>query len=131
SPAGQGLPEAIDVSAGEPPTPATTVDDPADAEERPAPIADAPSSTTPHAEKRPAPVIDETFSADDVAAYYDDWNERYEAVFGDVYQHLKAGDHAQLLDHMLDIAAMAPGEHLVDAGCGVCGPARYFSRAVD
>jgi cyclopropane fatty-acyl-phospholipid synthase-like methyltransferase len=77
----------------------------------------------------PPPVITETFSADDVAAYYDDWTERYEAVFGDVFQHLKAADHAELLDHMVEITAMQDGERLLDAGCGICGPARHFARS--
>lgn len=78
-----------------------------------------------------SPVIDETFSADDVATYYDEWNDRYEAVFGDVYQHLKAADHEQLLDHMVEVAEIDHGEHLVDAGCGICGPARHFARTRD
>lgn len=73
-------------------------------------------------------MIDETFPADDVAQYYDEWNERYEAVFGDVYQHLKAADQDQLLDHMVTVAQLADGERLLDAGCGIAGPARHFAR---
>jgi cyclopropane fatty-acyl-phospholipid synthase-like methyltransferase len=79
----------------------------------------------------PPPVIDQTFPVDDVAAYYDDWDERYEAVFGDVYQHLKATDHAELLDHMIKVMGLADGERLLDAGCGICGPARHFAAARD
>ena len=74
------------------------------------------------------PRIDQTFSAEDVAAYYDDWNERYEAVFGDVFQHLKATDHDELLGHMAEVAGIADGQSLVDAGCGIVGPARHFAR---
>lgn len=103
--------------APEPPAPA--------AEEPPAP---APAPAPAPQPAGPAPVIDETFPAEDVARYYDEWTERYEAVFGEVFQHLKAGDQDQLLDHMVDVAAMADGERLVDAGCGVAGPARHFAR---
>lgn len=71
-----------------------------------------------------------TFDADDVAAYYDDWNRRYEAVFGDVYQHLQAPDQDELFDHMAEVAQLADGEQVLDAGCGICGPAIAFaSRA--
>ncbi|MEZ5138991.1 MAG: methyltransferase domain-containing protein [Acidimicrobiales bacterium] len=79
----------------------------------------------------PEPVIDETFSVEDVARYYDDWNERYEAVFGDVYQHLKAADHDQLLDHIAEVAQVADGQRIVDAGCGICGPARHVAGRFD
>lgn len=77
------------------------------------------------------PVIDQTVSAHNVAAYYDDWNERYEAVFGDVFQHLKASDHGELLDHMANIACIIDGDRLLDAGCGIAGPARHFARNHD
>jgi cyclopropane fatty-acyl-phospholipid synthase-like methyltransferase len=76
----------------------------------------------------PPPVIDQTFPVDDVATYYDEWTERYEAVFGEVFQHLKAADHDQLLDHMAEVAELADGERILDGGCGVCGPARHFAR---
>jgi cyclopropane fatty-acyl-phospholipid synthase-like methyltransferase len=92
-----------------------------------APVADEPAPA-PVEPAGPAPVIDRTFSTDDVAAYYDDWNERYEAVFGEVFQHLKAADHDQLLDQLAATAEIADGERLLDAGCGVCGPARGFAR---
>ncbi|QXC60296.1 phytanoyl-CoA dioxygenase family protein [Aquihabitans sp. G128] len=93
------------------------------ASEVPAPAEEAPRAEAPG----PAPVIDETFPADDVARYYDEWNERYEAVFGDVYQHLKATDHDELLDHMIEVAGVSDGERLLDAGCGIAGPARHFA----
>ena len=79
----------------------------------------------------PEPMIDETFTAEDVATYYDDWNERYEAVFGDVFQHLKASDHDELLDHVIEVAGISDGESVLDAGCGVCGPARHIARRRD
>ena len=79
----------------------------------------------------PGPKIDQTFPPDDVARYYDAWTDRYEAVFGDVFQHLKAADHDQLLDHMADVAQFVDGDRAVDGGCGVCGPARHFASRYD
>lgn len=110
-PAGTGPPEAVPAEPPSPPEP--------------------PSPAEPVEVAGPPPVIDQTFSSEDVAAYYDEWNERYEAVFGDVYQHLKAADHDQLLDHMLEVAEVVDGDRLVDAGCGICGPARHFARRRD
>ena len=75
--------------------------------------------------------VGQTFSADDVARYYDEWNERYEAVFGDIYQHLQAPDTDELLGHMAEVAQLSDGDHALDAGCGICGPARDFARRAD
>jgi cyclopropane fatty-acyl-phospholipid synthase-like methyltransferase len=75
--------------------------------------------------------VERTFTADDVARYYDDWNERYEAVFGDVYQHLQATDRTELFDHMAEVAQLADGDHVLDAGCGICGPAIEFAGRAD
>lgn len=74
--------------------------------------------------------VTETFPAEDVAEYYDEWNERYEAVFGDVFQHLQAVDTDELLGHMAEVAGLRSGDRVLDAGCGVCGPARDFVRRV-
>lgn len=75
--------------------------------------------------------VERTFSAEDVATYYDEWNDRYEAVFGDVYQHLQAVDRTELMDHMAESAQLADGDEVVDAGCGICGPAIEFARRHD
>jgi len=73
----------------------------------------------------------QTFDARDVAQYYDDWNDRYEAVFGDLYQHLQATDRSELFDHMAAVAQFADGDVVLDAGCGICGPAIEFARRAD
>jgi len=75
--------------------------------------------------------VQRTFSSDDVAKYYDDWNERYEAVFGDIYQHLQATDPEELLTHMAEVAELSDGERVLDAGCGICGPAIGFAQRAD
>jgi cyclopropane fatty-acyl-phospholipid synthase-like methyltransferase len=75
--------------------------------------------------------VEQTFDADDVARYYDDWNERYEAVFGDVYQHLQATDRTEMFDHMAEVAQLGDGDAVLDAGCGICGPAIEFAGRAD
>ncbi|MBM3662408.1 MAG: class I SAM-dependent methyltransferase [Actinobacteria bacterium] len=71
--------------------------------------------------------VQRTFGAVEVAQYYDEWTERYEAVFGDVFQHLKAVDREELFDHMAQVAEVSAATRVLDAGCGVCGPAIEFA----
>ncbi len=82
----------------------------------------------PNSSDGPVPVIDQVFSPEEIATYYDEWNERYEAVFGQVFQHLKAADEDQLLDHLAASMQLADGERVIDAGCGIAGPARHFAE---
>lgn len=77
------------------------------------------------------PRIDEAFPVEDVARYYDEWNGRYEAVFGDVFQHLQGVDQDGFLAHMAEVAQLADGDRALDGGCGVCGPARRFAGLAD
>lgn len=66
-------------------------------------------------------------SAADVERYYDEWTHRY----------LEAGDHLieacrparteDLLNYYIKSIGLRPGQHLLDAGCGVCGPAVFFA----
>jgi ubiquinone/menaquinone biosynthesis C-methylase UbiE len=75
--------------------------------------------------------VEQTFTVSDVAQYYDEWNERYEDVFGDLYQHLQAVDRDEFLGHMAEVAELADGDRALDAGCGICGPACDFARRAD
>lgn len=72
-----------------------------------------------------------TFDPADVATYYDEWDQRYEAVFGDVYQHLQAVDRTELFDHMSEVAQLDKATRVLDAGCGIAGPAMEFARRCD
>jgi cyclopropane fatty-acyl-phospholipid synthase-like methyltransferase len=63
-----------------------------------------------------------------VARYYDEWHERYMAAFGDTFQSQRTGDLGELLAHVADQAELAPGKRVLDAGCGVAGPALWLAR---
>jgi SAM-dependent methyltransferase len=67
----------------------------------------------------------------DVSAYYDAWTDKYLADFGDCIQAHRPTREADLLEYLLTRAALRNGQRVLDAGCGVCGPARYFAAHRD
>ena len=67
-------------------------------------------------------------SSERVARYYDAWNERYMAAFGDTFQSQRTTDLGELFAHIADQAELAPGMRVLDAGCGIGGPALWLAR---
>ena len=63
-----------------------------------------------------------------VARYYDEWHERYMAAFGDTFQSQRTADLGELFTHIADQAELAPGMRVLDAGCGIAGPALWLAR---
>lgn len=61
-----------------------------------------------------------------VQSYYNDWQDRYADVYGDVIQAFRPTDETVLLQYIGESAGLQKGEQVLDAGCGTCGPARYF-----
>ena len=63
-----------------------------------------------------------------VSSYYDEWTDAYRGIYGEVIQAFRPKDEEHLLNYIADSAGMAEGQSLIDAGCGVCGPAIFFSK---
>ncbi len=63
-----------------------------------------------------------------VARYYDEWHERYMAAFGDTFQSQRTADLGELFHHIADQAELVPGMRVLDAGCGIAGPALWLAR---
>jgi ubiquinone/menaquinone biosynthesis C-methylase UbiE len=63
-----------------------------------------------------------------VARYYDEWHERYMAAFGDTFQSQRTEDLGELFHHIADQAELKPGMRVLDAGCGIAGPALWLAR---
>ena len=63
-----------------------------------------------------------------VARYYDDWHERYMAAFGDTFPSQLTGELGELFTHIADQAELVPGMRVLDAGCGIAGPALWLAR---
>lgn len=63
----------------------------------------------------------------DVARYYDAWTENYISAFGACLQAHRPESDEFFLDYLMDRIGLKPGMRALDAGCGVCGPARHFA----
>ena len=73
----------------------------------------------------------ESVNAMDVERYYDETTGHYLEGLGEVFQGARPADTGQLLEYIADAAALAPGMRVLDAGCGVCGPALWFAARRD
>ena len=67
-------------------------------------------------------------TAERVGEFYDQTHEKFLQVYGEVIQAFRTRDVAKLLDYQIGSIGLASGQHVLDAGCGVCGPAIYFCR---
>lgn len=68
-----------------------------------------------------APINQHTIS--DVTDYYNEWTQRYIEGFGEVFQGSRPDSTDELFDYIIDAANLEDGLTVLDAGCGVCGPA--------
>ena len=62
-----------------------------------------------------------------VASYYDAWTEKYLEAFGECIQAHRPAKEEELLEYLMERMGLKDGMSVLDAGCGVCGPARYFA----
>ena len=70
-------------------------------------------------------------SVSEVKQYYEDWTERYIESFGDTFQSRRLNDLPKLTDYLIESAGIKSGMKLVDAGCGICGPAIMLCQKID
>jgi ubiquinone/menaquinone biosynthesis C-methylase UbiE len=62
------------------------------------------------------------------ARYYDEWTQRYLDTYGDIIQAFRTRKPEQLLRSIIRASGMGYPMRVLDAGCGVCGPAVFFAR---
>jgi ectoine hydroxylase-related dioxygenase (phytanoyl-CoA dioxygenase family)/cyclopropane fatty-acyl-phospholipid synthase-like methyltransferase len=67
----------------------------------------------------------------DVRNYYDEKTAAYLAGFGEVFQGSRPESTDDLLQYIVDAAKIADGMKILDAGCGVCGPAAWLAEHLD
>jgi ubiquinone/menaquinone biosynthesis C-methylase UbiE len=77
--------------------------------------------------RRNAGVSVATLTVEEVEQYYDEWTARYIGGFGEVFQGSRPQSTEELLGYLLEAAALEDGMTVLDAGCGVCGPALWFA----
>lgn len=62
-------------------------------------------------------------SPDIVQQYYEQWTDNYIQNFGDIFQSYATTDPAALIHYMAQSAGIQDGYKVLDAGCGIAGPA--------
>jgi len=67
-------------------------------------------------------------AAADVERYYDEWTHRYLEVGENLIEACRPASTQDLLHYYITSIGLRPGQHLLDAGCGVCGPAAFFAQ---
>ncbi len=67
-----------------------------------------------------------------VSRYYDEWTQHYLSTgYGNVIQAHRPPETELLLQHIAKQSGIIDGMKILDAGCGVCGPAAYFADLFD
>lgn len=68
-------------------------------------------------------------NADDVGKFYDEQTDNFLKVYGEVIQAFRTRDLSNLLEYQIEAMGLSSGQYVLDAGCGVCGPAIYFAKS--
>lgn len=64
--------------------------------------------------------------------YYDQWTKNYlDTGYGNVIQAHRPENVNDLLLYIAKNANIKPGMKILDAGCGICGPAVFFAKNFD
>lgn len=70
-------------------------------------------------------------SAKEVGQFYNDQTDNFLKVYGKVIQAFRTTDVSVLLDYQIQAIGLKEGMLVLDAGCGVCGPAIHFAEKVN
>lgn len=63
-----------------------------------------------------------------VELYYNKFTDHYLKIYGNVIQAFRPKSTKKLLDYIAESSGLKRGDYILDAGCGVCGPAIYFAK---
>lgn len=73
----------------------------------------------------------EKMLTENIGQYYDTWHERYLKYYGDTIQAHRPVNVYELHQYVLKNSGLADNMQVLDAGCGVCGPAIFFASALN
>lgn len=63
-----------------------------------------------------------------VADFYNATTDKFLQVYGEVIQAFRTNNVEDYLKYTIESAQLQNGQHIIDAGCGVCGPASFFAQ---
>jgi cyclopropane fatty-acyl-phospholipid synthase-like methyltransferase len=66
-----------------------------------------------------------------VQEFYNSYNDKFLKVYGDIIQAFRTNNVEDILNDQVLAMRIQDGMKLLDAGCGVCGPAIYFAKKLD
>jgi ubiquinone/menaquinone biosynthesis C-methylase UbiE len=66
-------------------------------------------------------------SSEDVRVFYNNNTDKFIQVYGDIIQAFRTKDVKDYLDYTIRSAELSDGQKILDAGCGIGGPASYFA----
>lgn len=65
-----------------------------------------------------------------VGAFYNQHHTAFLQVYGEIIQAFRTNNLSNILDYQIQSIGLKKEHRVLDAGCGVCGPARYFAKNV-
>src|SRR3954463_4802132 len=66
-----------------------------------------------------------------VGDFYNQTTDKFMEVYGEVIQAFRTTDVNIYLDYTIQNAELKDGQKILDAGCGVGGPASYFASKLE
>jgi len=73
----------------------------------------------------------DALNSGEVAAFYNNNTDKFLEVYGDVIQAFRTSNVYDYLDYTIQNAELKDGQKILDAGCGVGGPALYFASKLN
>lgn len=68
------------------------------------------------------------YTPEDVKKYYNTYTRKYLDIYGDVIQAFRPKNTNKLLEYLINSIGIRYKYKIIDAGCGVCGPAIFFAK---
>lgn len=70
-------------------------------------------------------------NADEVRTFYNAHTDKFLKVYGEIIQAFRSSNVNDYLDYTIQNAELKGGQKILDAGCGVGGPAAYFASKMN
>jgi cyclopropane fatty-acyl-phospholipid synthase-like methyltransferase len=77
------------------------------------------------------PSSSKKLNIDAVGNFYDSTTEKFMNIYGEVIQAFRTNNVEDYLDYTIESAELKNGQIILDAGCGVGGPAGYFASKLN
>jgi ubiquinone/menaquinone biosynthesis C-methylase UbiE len=69
-------------------------------------------------------------NSEKVRTFYNNNTDKFLEVYGNIIQAFRTNNVSDYLNYTIKSAQFKKGERILDAGCGICGPALYFANHI-